>query len=135
MTQITVSTTINASVEKVWNAWTNPNDIMQWCAASDDWHVPSATNDLKIGGKFVTRMEAKDKSFGFDFEGEYTEVVPHEWIKYKMSDGREVEIHFKNNGTQTEIIETFDAESQNPVDMQRDGWQSILNNFKKYTEK
>lgn len=133
-TKITVKATVNAPVEKVWKTWNEPAHIMNWCSASDDWHVPSATNDLRKGGKFTTRMEAKDKSFGFDFEGEYTEVKNHELIAYAMSDGRKCEIRFKSNGNQTEIEETFDAETQNSLDMQRDGWQAILNNFKKYTE-
>jgi uncharacterized protein YndB with AHSA1/START domain len=133
-TKITVKATVNSPVEKVWKSWNDPADIMNWCSAMDDWHVPSATNDLKVGGKFSTRMEAKDKSFGFDFGGEYTTVQKHEQISYTMGDGRKVDIYFKSNGDQTEIEETFEAETQNSEEMQKDGWQAILNNFKKYTE-
>jgi uncharacterized protein YndB with AHSA1/START domain len=133
-TKITVQATVNAPVEKVWKTWSAPEHITQWCNASDDWHVPSATNDLRKGGQFSTRMEAKDKSFGFDFGGEYTDVKDHELIKYTMVDGRKVEVHFTSKGNQTEIVETFEAETQNPEEMQKTGWQAILDNFKKYTE-
>ena len=133
-TKVTVKATVNAPVEKVWKTWSEPAHIMNWCSASDDWHAPSATNDLRKGGKFATRMEAKDKSFGFEFGGEYTDVKDHELIEYTMGDGRKVSVHFKSIGNQTEVVETFDAETQNPVDMQKTGWQAILDNFKKYTE-
>lgn len=132
--QITVTATVNAPIEKVWKAWTTPADITQWCNASDDWHAPKAENDLRPGGSFSTRMEAKDGSFGFDFGGVYDEVETNKLISYSMSDGRKVKISFEGNGNETKVLETFDAETQNPVDMQRDGWQAILNNFKKYTE-
>jgi len=132
--KIIVSVIVNAPLQKAWDTWNNPQDIMNWCSASADWHAPSATNDLRVGGKFTTRMEAKDKSFGFDFEGEYTNVIKHELIEYVMSDGRKVSINFKTNGNQTELTEIFDAENENPVDMQKDGWQAILNNYKNYTE-
>lgn len=131
---ITVTATINASVEKVWNYWTLPEHITQWYNASDDWHAPHAENDLQAGGKFTTRMEAKDGSFGFDFGGIYDEVKVHELITYTIGDGRFVSIVFKANGDKTTVTETFEAEDQNPVDMQRAGWQAILDNFKKYTE-
>jgi len=133
-TKITVKATVNAPVEKVWKAWSEPAHIVNWCNASDDWHAPSATNDLRKGGKFTTRMEAKDKSFGFDFGGEYTNVKNHELIEYTMGDGRKVSVHFQSNGNQTEVVETFEAETQNSVDMQKTGWQAILDNFKRYTE-
>lgn len=133
-TTVTVKATINVPIEKAWRTWTNPADVTNWCFASDDWHAPAATNDLRTGGRFTTRMEAKDKSVGFDFEGEYIEVIPHELIRYAMSDDRKVEIHFIAKGNQTDIIETFEAENENPVEMQRDGWQSILNSYKNYTE-
>ena len=107
---------------------------MVWNAASDDWHTPSATNDLRTGGKFTSRMEAKDGSFGFDFEGIYDEVINMELIKYSMADGRKVQVDFIKEGNNTQIIEKFDPESVNPIDMQKTGWQAILNNFKKYTE-
>ncbi len=131
---ITVEALINAPIEKVWEFWTKPEHIMVWNAASDDWHTPSATNDLRTGGKFTSRMEAKDGSFGFDFEGIYDEVKHLELIKYGMADGRKVQVEFIKEGNKTQIIEKFDAESVNPVDMQKAGWQAILNNFKKYVE-
>ena len=132
--QITVETTVNAPIEKVWQAWTNPEDIMGWSFASDDWHTPHATNDLRVGGSFSSTMAAKDGSFSFDFEGIYDEVVPHETIAYSLADGRKVKILFTDNGDETLISETFDAENENPVEMQQAGWQAILNNFKKYVE-
>ncbi|MCW3127076.1 MAG: Activator of Hsp90 ATPase 1 family protein [Bacteroidetes bacterium] len=133
-TKITVETEVSAPVSKVWENWTGPEHIKQWCSASDDWHVPSATNDLKTGGEFHTRMEAKDGSFGFDFGGIYDEVKSNERIAYTMGDGRQVEVTFEKLGDQTKIVEVFDAEQQNSIDMQRGGWQSILDNFKRYTE-
>lgn len=133
-TSITVQSTINANVEKVWQCWTDPQHITQWCAASDDWHAPHATNDLRKDGSFSTRMEAKDGSFGFSFGGIYTEVIPHHTIAYKMDDGRTVKIGFSSEENQTKIVETFDAEQENPIEMQQTGWQAILDNFKKYTE-
>ena len=133
-TQITVQTIINAPIELVWKKWTTPADIMNWCSASDDWHAPEAENDLKIGGKFMTRMEAKDGSYGFDFEGIYDSVIVHDSIEYSLEDGRKVKILFKDLGNFTEIIETFDLESINSTELQQAGWQSILDNFKKYAE-
>ncbi|MCC6286566.1 MAG: SRPBCC family protein [Chitinophagaceae bacterium] len=131
---ITVETTINAPIEKVWQYWNAPEHITKWCAASDDWHAPAATNDLRTGGKFTTRMEAKDGSFGFDFGGVYNLVKPNEYIEYTMGDGRKVKINFSADGSATKVVESFDAETQNPVDMQKAGWQAILDNFKNYTE-
>jgi uncharacterized protein YndB with AHSA1/START domain len=133
-TVITVEATVDASVEKVWKYWTEPAHITKWTNASDDWHTPKAENDLKVGGKFLTRMEAKDGSFGFDFEGVYTEVKMHEKISYSMQDGRTVHVTFQEKDNKTYIIESFDAENENPVEMQRGGWQAILNNFKKHVE-
>lgn len=133
-TPITIKATLNAAPEKVWRYWTEPKHITKWNAASEDWHTPSASNDLRVGGKFTSRMEAKDGSMGFDFEGVYDEVKPHERIAYTMPDGRKVNIQFKNQGAATEVIETFDAENENSIEMQRSGWQAILDNFKKYTE-
>lgn len=132
--KITVETTINTPVEKVWNYWNNPEHITQWCFASPDWHVPKAENNLKAGGSFTTRMEAKDGSFGFDFGGVYDEVITNQLITYTMDDARTVKITFTANNNTTKIIETFDAESENPIEMQKNGWQAILDNFKKYTE-
>jgi uncharacterized protein YndB with AHSA1/START domain len=131
---ITVEATINAPVERVWSFWTLPEHITQWNNASDDWHTPSATNDLQVGGKFTCRMEAKDGSFGFDFWGIYDEVKTNELIAYTMGDGRKAKIIFTNVGNATKVVETFEAETENSVELQRGGWQAILNNFKKYTE-
>jgi uncharacterized protein YndB with AHSA1/START domain len=133
-TVITVAATINAPVEKVWQYWTEPTHIIQWCQASDDWHAPYADNDVQTGGKFKTTMAAKDGSFSFDFGGVYTNVVLHENLAYALEDGRKVNIDFKGAGNNTTVTETFDAENTHSVDMQRDGWQAILNNFKKYVE-
>ena len=132
--KVTVKATVNAPVEKVWEYWTEPKHITKWNNASDDWHTPIAENDLTVGGKFLTRMEAKDGSFGFDFGGIYDEVKLNELISYTMGDGRKVTITFKANGNETEVIETFHAETSNPVEMQQAGWQAILDNFKKYVE-
>jgi uncharacterized protein YndB with AHSA1/START domain len=133
-TKITVESTVKAPVEKVWKLWNAPEHIKKWCNASPDWHAPKAENDLRKGGKFITRMEAKDGSFGFDFGGIYDEVIPNERIAYTMGDGRKTEITFIKKGDETKVIETFETESQNPIEMQKGGWQSILDNFKKYTE-
>jgi uncharacterized protein YndB with AHSA1/START domain len=134
VTRITVESTINAPVEKVWKFWSAPEHITQWCAASDDWHAPKAENDLIKGGKFSTRMEAKDGSFGFDFGGVYDEVKANELIEYTMGDGRKVEVKFTSKGNETTVTETFDAENTHSIEMQQGGWQAILDNFKKYTE-
>ena len=132
--KITVEAFVQAPKDAVWKLWTTPEDIVQWNNASEDWHTPSAKNDLKSGGKFVYRMEAKDGSFGFDFGGIYDMVKPKEFIAYTIGDGRKVEISFTGNGSIVKISETFEAESQNSIELQRDGWQAILNNFKKYSE-
>ncbi len=131
---ITIEATINAPIDKVWKMWNTPEDIMGWAFASDDWEAPFAENDLRIGGKFVTTMAAKDKSASFDFSGIYSNVKENEIIEYSMEDGRKVSIKFKNLGESTKVIETFDPEKQNPAEMQQAGWQSILDNFKKYVE-
>lgn len=133
-TTITVESTVKAPVEKVWKYWTSPDDITKWNSPSDDWHTPRAENDLRVGGKFLSRMEAKDGSFGFDFEGVYEKVVEHKQISYSMSDGRRVNILFSDNGKETKVSETFDPESENSLEMQKAGWQAILDNFKKYAE-
>ena len=133
-TKITVETTVNAPVVKVWKSWSEPEHIKNWCAASQDWHAPKAENDLRTGGTFNTRMEAKDGSFGFDFGGVYDNVKKNELIEYTMGDGRKVHVAFSSSGDQTKIVETFDAVATNSVEMQRGGWQAILDNFKKYTE-
>lgn len=131
---ITVQSTINAPVEKVWNYWSEPAHITQWCQASDDWHAPKAENDLRTGGKFSTTMAAKDGSFSFDFGGIYDNVVAHQLIEYTMGDNRKVSVVFTAKGDQTEVTETFDMENTHSEEMQRGGWQAILDNFKKYTE-
>lgn len=131
---ITVETVINANVEKVWEYWTNPEHLIHWVFASDDWHAPYADNDLRVGGKFKTTMAAKDGSFSFDFEGVYTDVKEHSLIAYTIGDGRKVKIDFTSDGNTTKVVEDFEAESQNSIEMQKGGWQSILDNFKKYTE-
>jgi uncharacterized protein YndB with AHSA1/START domain len=131
---ITVETTIHAPIEKVWKLWTDPAHITKWNSASPDWHTPKASNDVRTGGAFSFRMESLDGTEGFDFGGVYDEVVPHEWIEYTIGDGRKVEVDFQDNGTKTHITETFEAESENPPEMQKQGWQSIMNNFKKYVE-
>jgi uncharacterized protein YndB with AHSA1/START domain len=132
--KIIVKASVNAPISKVWENWTEPKHITQWNNASDDWHTPHAKNDLRVGGKFLSRMEAKDGSFGFDFEGIYSEVIPFEKIRYGLEDGREVETIFTATGDTTTLTTTFDAENENPIDMQKGGWQAILNNFKKYVE-
>ena len=133
-TAITVQTTVNAPIEKVWKFWTEPVHIIKWNNASDDWHTPRAENDLRVGGKFSARMEAKDGSFGFDFGGDYTNVIEHKIIEYILGDGRKVKIEFSSEGNTTTVVETFDAENTHSAEMQRSGWQAILDNFKKYTE-
>jgi uncharacterized protein YndB with AHSA1/START domain len=133
-TKITVENTVKAPVQKVWQYWTAPEHITKWNNASDDWHSPSAENDLRAGGKFSARMEAKDGSMGFDFAGVYDEVKPHERIAYTMGDGRRVTVDFKANGNETEVSETFEAEDTHSIEMQRGGWQAILDNFKKHVE-
>ncbi|UYQ94194.1 SRPBCC family protein [Chitinophaga horti] len=133
-TKVTIESTINAPVAKVWQYWNEPEHIKQWAFASPEWHAPQATNDLREGGTFTTRMEAKDGSFGFDFGGEYTSVAEHKVIAYKMADGREVKTTFEQQGDKTHVVEVFDAEDQNPVEMQQAGWQAILDNFKAHVE-
>ena len=134
MEKITVESVINAPVDKVWTLWSEPDHIKKWTFAASDWHAPYAENDLKTDGKFKTTMAAKDGSVSFDFEGVYTNVETHKKIEYALADGRTVQIVFEADGDMTKITETFDPENQNPIEMQRGGWQSILDNFKKYTE-
>ncbi|MFY9150826.1 MAG: SRPBCC family protein [Prolixibacteraceae bacterium] len=132
--KITVQSTILAPIDAVWKSWTDPKEIVNWYFASEDWHCPRAENDLSVNGKFLFRMEAKDGSFGFDFEGIYTSVKTKELIEYVLADDRRISISFTDLGNEIEITETFDAETENPVEMQQKGWQAILNQFKKYTE-
>jgi len=132
--KITIQASIDAPIDTVWKCWTTPEHIIKWNYASDDWHTPWAVNDLRVGGTFTSRMEAKDRSDGFDFGGVYDNVVANEFIEYTLGDGRKVQVVFKSLGNKTEIVETFEAEGTNPIDVQRDGWRSILSNFKNYTE-
>ncbi|MBL7967101.1 MAG: SRPBCC domain-containing protein [Prolixibacteraceae bacterium] len=131
---ITVETLVHLPVEKVWKYWTEPQHITKWNAASDDWHTPRAENDLRVGGRFTSRMEAKDGSFGFDFGGTYSQVETHRLIAYAMDDDRKVQIVFGPGEKGTRIVESFEAESENSLELQQTGWQAILNNFKKYAE-
>ena len=133
---VVVEVTVTASIEKVWQYWTEPEHITGWNFASNDWQCPSATNDLRVGGVFSARMEAKDGSSGFDFSGTYTEVVPYERIAYVMAgeDARTVDVTFTDVGHGILVTETFETETENPIDMQRAGWQAILDNFKHYVE-
>ncbi len=133
-TIITVSAVVDVAVEKAWACWNEPEHIRQWAFASDEWHVPKAENDLQVGGRFLTRMEAKDGSMGFDFDGVYGAVKTNEYIEYTIGDGRKVTVTFTQQDSGTLLVESFEAESTNPVEMQQAGWQSILNNFKKYAE-
>jgi len=132
--KITIEATIAASPEKVWEYWTSPEHITQWNFAADDWCCPNAENDLTVGGKYKARMEAKDGSFGFDFEAIYDEIVDQKKIVYTIADGRKVSTIFESLNNGTKITTTFEAEAENSIEMQRDGWQAILNNFKKYVE-
>lgn len=133
-TTITVSATVNVPVEKVWKLWTRPEHITLWNNASDDWHTPKAYNDLHPNGKFKYRMEAKDGTFGFDFQGTFGNIKTNELIEYAISDGRKVQILFETNGNTTIITETFEPEEINSLELQQDGWQAILDNFKRYAE-
>ena len=133
-TIITVRASVNAPVETVWKHWTSPESITGWNNASDDWFTPRATNELRKGGKFSYRMEARDGSLGFDFEGIYDNVIVNKQIDYTLGDSRKVKITFDSDGKTTEVIETFEAENTHPVDLQRSGWQSIIDNFKKFAE-
>lgn len=133
-TKITIETTINADADKVWEFYTQPKHITKWNFASDDWHCPKAENDMKIGGTYSAQMEAKDGSFGFDFKAIYDEITPFEKIVYTIEDGRKVITTFEDLNGKTNVSTIFEAENQNPVDMQKAGWQAILNNFKRYVE-
>lgn len=133
-TIITIQTTVNAPMDQVWHCWTEPAHITQWNNASPDWHTPRAKNDLKAGGRFLYRMEAKDGSMGFDFSGTYSTVIRQELIEYTIDDGRKVKIEFRKEPGGVTVVESFEAETVHPAEMQRTGWQAILDNFKNYTE-
>lgn len=131
--KITVETVVHAPIETVWNSWTQPEHITQWNAASPDWCCPSATNDVRVGGTFSSRMEARDGSAGFDFAGTYTEVVPQQKLVTAFGD-RAAEVTFEEIEGGVKVTQTFDAEEENSAEMQRGGWQAILDSFKKHTE-
>ncbi len=132
--KISVKALVKSDINAVWCAWTTPEDINQWNAASDDWHNPRSENDLRSGGRFSYRMEAKDGSMGFDFEGTYTQIDENRLIEYKMDDGRLVSIGFTSESDGVGVIETFDAEDESTAEQQRQGWQSILDNFARHVE-
>ncbi len=131
---ITVQNTINAPIEQVWEKWTTPQHIMKWNNASDDWYTPFAENDLKVGGKFKYTMASKDDTMRFDFEGVYTAISDFSVIEYEITDGRKVKITFEQNAASTKVTEIFDPETENAEELQEQGWQAILDNFKKYVE-
>ena len=133
-TKITVSAIINAPIEITWKHWTTDKSIEQWNFAADEWHCPKAEIDLKEGGKFSYRMEAKDGSFGFDFSGEFVQIQPLKNIAVALDDGRSLDVEFNQLGNQTVVTEVFEAETSNPIELQEQGWQMILNNFKKLVE-
>jgi len=132
--KITVETLVKADLDAVWAAWNDPEDIKQWNAASDDWHTTQSTVDLREGGRFSARMEAKDGSFGFDFEGTYTRIVPRKLIEYQMDDDRTCKVEFVEDAGGVLVRETFDAETENAPELQRQGWQAILDNFAAHVE-
>lgn len=132
--KITVETLVNAELSQVWDAWSDPEDIQLWNSPSDDWHTTHSTVDLREGGRFLSRMEARDGSAGFDFEGTYTRVEPHRAIEYRMSDGREVEVNFDDRGDSVLVTTRFDAETENTPELQQQGWQAILDNFGRHVE-
>jgi len=132
--KITVEATIGAPRARVWDYWNRPEHITQWNFADPSWHCPRAENDLRTGGRYAARMEARDGSFGFDFEATYDEVVDQERIRYTLADGRVVTTTFQPQGQNTLVTTRFDAEDQNPLEMQKGGWQAILDNFKNYVE-
>ncbi|MFZ0431043.1 MAG: SRPBCC family protein [Acidobacteriota bacterium] len=130
---MTAETTVAAPIEEVWRAYTTPEDIMRWHAASDDWHTTAATVDLRVGGAFSSRMEARDGSMGFDFAGTYTNIVPHKLIEYSFGD-RTARIEFADQPRSVHVRVTFDSEPTHSIEQQRDGWQAILDNFARYVE-
>ena len=132
--KVTIGGRARLSVQQAWDIWTSPSHITKWNAAQPEWHSPSATNDLRPGGEFNFRMEARDGSMGFDFSGVYDDVIPEKHLAYTLGDGRKVTVDFIEREGQVEIIETFDAETENPVDFQQQGWQAILDSFIQYAE-
>jgi uncharacterized protein YndB with AHSA1/START domain len=134
MTRIRVETVVDAPIEQVWAAYVEPEHIVKWNAASDDWHSPRSTVDLRVGGRFSSRMEARDGSMGFDFEGTWTRIIPEESLQYRMDDGRVVDVEFVDRDSGVWVVVEFDPEEENPRAMQLQGWQAILNNFRRYVE-
>ena len=134
MTSLTVETLVNADLECVWECWTQPKHITQWNFASPEWHCPRAENDLRPGGTFSYRMEAKNGSMGFDYAGKYSEVVPYSAIEYRLEDTRKGNFTFKKEGNTVKIVETFEVDDTHTLEQQRMGWQAILNTFMEYTE-
>ncbi|HKJ80438.1 MAG TPA: SRPBCC family protein [Ignavibacteriaceae bacterium] len=133
-TKVIIEATVSAGTKKVWDYWNKPEHITKWNFAADDWHCPKAENDLRVGGKLKSRMEARDGSYGFDFEATYDEVTDQKKITYTIADGRKATTDFENLDGKTKITTVFDAENENPIEMQKAGWQAILDNFKKYVE-
>ena len=133
-TQIAIQTTVNIPFEEAWKFYTLPEHITGWNFAHPSWHCPSASNDLQVGGKYHARMEARDGSFGFDFVGVYSLIEPYSQLTYTLEDGRTVNIRFNQIGDATTIEILFDPENENPIELQRDGWQAILNNYRAYAE-
>jgi uncharacterized protein YndB with AHSA1/START domain len=131
---ITIETLVHAPINLVWDTWNSPNHVVHWNHASDDWHSPKAENNFVVGGKFVYRMEAKDNSFGFDFSGTYEEIVDKKRVVTRLDDNRLVKTEFHVENDSVRIVETFEAEDQNSIELQREGWSAILNNYKLYTE-
>lgn len=132
--KITVEAFVPADVETVWDAWNDPEHIKQWNAASEDWHTPRSTVDLRVGGKQVSRMEARDGSMGFDFEATYTAIEPHKRVASRLGDGREILVEFEEVPGGVRVRETFDAETENDPEFQRQGWQAILDNFARHVQ-
>ncbi len=132
--KISIETAVNATLENTWSAWTCPDDIVLWNFAIEEWCCPKATIELSKGKGFNYRMEAKDGSMGFDFTGTFTEIRPNEFLEYELEDGRKVSITFQESSEGIKVVETFDAEDENSAEQQKQGWQCILNNFKKHVE-
>lgn len=133
--KISIETQVNASLTKVWDSWVTPEHIVKWNFAIDDWHCPKAEIDLIAGGNFSYRMEAKDGSVGFDYNGAFSKIISHEFISVTLEDARMVTVNFEKNIEGVKVIQTFDAEDENSAEQQKQGWQNILNNFKNYVEK
>ena len=134
MTMITLTASVSVSLQKAWAIWNEPQHIIHWNFASDDWQCPSSSVDLRTGGRFSSRMEAKDGSFGFDFWGTYDEVVPFQTVRSTLGDGRKMEVRFSENQGKVTVTESFETEDQNTAERQREGWQAILDNYKTYAE-